>query len=162
MVRRSQKIAYGALFSSLIVLPKAFLPPVYDEAITLLPQSLLLVLSNLIIGSWGATSVSLISGIILSVIESGYAIFAVSFSVFYGFLIDLLILWNKKRRLWLASGIATAITGLTGYMITSVMLRIVPIRIIIAVLILIIGIIEGALGGFLASRIYPRLMRASI
>ena len=163
--RRVRSVAIVALFSSIIFVEKAFIPPPYDKLFTIFIESLLLCLGFVVIGFSGPIAIGLVSGFLVASLRGGLAPFTIILTLIYGSLISILsrmlrvkVDFNvSKGRLAIAAGIASVVTGLLGILIT-VMIGL-PIPTIIIALIFIVGLAQGIVGGYLAATVWKILAK---
>ncbi|MEM2193214.1 MAG: hypothetical protein QW803_02015 [Candidatus Methanomethylicia archaeon] len=161
--RRARDVAIIALFSLIIFIEKAFIPPPYDKFFTILIESLLLCLGFIIVGFSGPIAIGLVSGLLASM-RSGLAPFTITLALLYGLLISILSKVFRvkadfnvnKGRLAITAGIASIVVGLLGILIT-IMIGL-PIPTIVIALIFIVGLIQGIIGGYLAATIWIKIL----
>ena len=92
----SRNVALIVLFGVLIFILKTFLPFPFDKFLVVF-QALLLALGSLLISVLGATSVSLISGILTAFLRVSTASTIILFALIYGLLVDGCILLFKVK-----------------------------------------------------------------
>ncbi len=162
---RSRKIALASLFGVLILVTVGFLPaPTSDYLIIF--QALFLALSYLVVGRGGATYTGLVAGLLITAVK--VAPLNLVFAVFFGVLVDVTCLALRAKvgdqartaRLTAAVTISTGVVGFVAYYTTAVLTNIVPNQFILDATVLIFGIISGAIGGYLAARIWNRYLAA--
>jgi len=141
-----------------------FLPSPFDK-ILIVFQALAFALGSLIITRGGATYVSLINGVLLTILRIEFFPFSLIFSLIYGFMVDgsFYIFKVKTKngvsgtRLIAALIIVTAITGLTSMYITT-LTGLMPMINVLYFAILAIGVLNGAVAGYLALIIWKRFL----
>jgi hypothetical protein len=161
---QSRSVALAALFGAVIAVSKIVIPSPIDKAVVIV-QVVFLALSHLLLGSFGATSVALVSGVITAIWRASNALFTLTFALSYGLLIDGLSLALKvkttegeveTRKLMVAMTISTAFVGLISYYVTVYLLALLPRNPVIEAGILIAGIMNGVGGGYLAAVIWKK------
>jgi uncharacterized membrane protein len=166
VVQLRMSLALSGLFAGLIVATK-FLPTPIDKA-SIGVQALLLTLSALSLPRLGGLWVGLLGGLLTALLRPGFAPLTVGLAALYGFLIDTTIYLLKARRDGRVSGrrliaavtAATAIIGVISYYITVHLLALLPRNPLLEVAILAAGIVNGLIGGLLATLVWRRLGRA--
>lgn|GEM_PF-357704 len=162
---RSRRLALASLFSVIIFLSKAGLPSPFDKAF-LVVQALLLVLGAFLLGFTGATYISTLSGLLLSLWRAQFAPFTVGLSVLYGLLVDVFVVGLRAigaggavstKKTVVASALSTAITGLVSYYVTVWVFQLpIPTDLLVDLGILAGGIVGGFVGGWLAAFVWGR------
>ena len=166
----SRKLITATLFGVVIaVLKGPFQPPYADFLIIV--EAPILGLSFLLLGRGGATYTEIVNGLLQSGVKASFFPFSLIIAVMYGVLVDVLGTALRvrqgdraySRRMVGALGIASVITGLTAAY-TSIALKIIPydptLFYVVYVPIIIWGILSGALGGFLAARLWEKNLKA--
>ncbi len=113
----------------------------------------------------GAIYASLIAGLLLSVLRTGFFPFSLAFSVFYGLLIEGFFFFFKVRyenyiksnRLISLLTLATAITGIVS-MYTTTMMGILPMIPMMYLAIVVVAILNGAIAGYLTVKIWKKYL----
>ena len=91
-----------------------------------------------------------------------------AFALIYGLLTDgFIFIFHVKaqgeelraKRLMAAMTLSTAITGLASYYLTVHILDLLPRNPILEVIILVVGVINGFLGGFLATLVWKKALQ---
>ncbi len=130
-------------------------------------QALLLGLAGLLIAPLGATLVSTIAGLLLAGWSPSLAIFSISFSILYGVLLDVMLLVLHPlreagkldaKRFTLAVTVSTMVVGVVAYAATLA-LRLLPRNPIAEVVVLALGGVTGAVGGYLGVLVWRRIGR---
>ncbi len=130
-------------------------------------ESVLLATSALMMGRFGATSVGVIGGVLAAFLRPALGLFSFLFAVLYGVLIDVsfsaLKVHSKENvklsRMVAALAISTGLVGFLSYYTTGVLLAVLPMESSLAVPILIMGIISGAIGGYLTTALWNKHFR---
>jgi len=166
LVSRSRRLALASLFGALIFLVLGFLQaPTSDFLIVV--EALLLTLSFLLVPKGGATYVGAVSGILISLVKPAFFPYDLVFGVLYGLMIDALgnILRAKDgpkvrtARLVLATTVSTGIVGLLAYYVTAVATNLVPNEFFLDLTVLLFGVGSGAVGGYVAVRVWNRNLK---
>jgi len=165
--QRSRRLTLAVLFAVLVFISKTFLPTPLDKMLVVF-QALFLGLGSITLAPFGATIVSIIGGLLTSVWRAPFAPFTLGFAVLYGILVDIfLVLFKAKaengtvqvRRFVGGVTIATAITGIASYYTTVYALSLLPRNIVLEAAILVIGVLNGLAGGYLAGLIWNKALR---
>jgi len=165
--RRLQRLILAVLFAVLVFISKTFLPTPLDKMFVVV-QALFLGLGSMTLSPLGATVVSTIAGLLTSAWRAPYAPFTLGFAVLYGLLVDAFVLLFKVkakngtvRLKALVAGVtmATAITGMASYYTTVYVLSLLPRNIVLEVSILVIGVLNGLAGGYLAGLLWSKALR---
>jgi len=174
----SRRLATATLLGVIIFLIKGPLLAPYADFL-LVFEALLVGLGFALLGRGGATLVELVNGILLTVYEAVtvpvLAPFVIPLALLFGILVDLLapLLAARVgtvvngRRLAVALTISSAVTGLVAYFATLsalVSLGFLPndptMDLELGMTVVVIGVVEGAIGGFLAARIWERNLKS--
>lgn len=164
MVLQSRRVALAALFGAMIAVSKIVMPSPIDKAVIII-QVVFLALSHLLLGSFGATSVALVGGVITAILRASNAPFTLAFALIYGLLVDVLSLALKvktkegdvePRKLTVAMTISTAFVGMISYYVTVYLLALLPRNPVLEAGILIAGVMNGVGGGYLAAVIWRK------
>ena len=164
MVLQSRRVALAALFGAMIAVSKIVVPSPIDKAVVIV-QVVFLALSHLLLGSFGATSVALVDGVITAIWRTSNALFTLAFALIYGLLVDVLSLALKVKtkegdvetwKLTVAMTISTAFVGLISYYVTVYLLALLPRNPVLEAGIILAGVINGVGGGYLASVIWRK------
>jgi hypothetical protein len=171
----SRKLATATLLGVAIAAVKGpFQFPVTDYLIIV--EAPILGLSYFLLGRGGATYTGLVNGLLQSVIKISFFPLDLIFGVSYGILVDLFcsILGvggdnANTKRMTAALGLASTIAGLSiAYGVIALNINLGPstaglsssqLLDFVYVPIVIWGIISGAVGGFLASRIWEKNLK---
>jgi hypothetical protein len=164
----SRKLITATIFG--VVIGIAYGPVPFEIGDSLIVfQAIMLSLSFILLGRGGATYTALVSGLIQTPFQLGFGAFALLAAVLYGVLIDLFCSLLKvnsgdrvsTKRLVAALSISTTIVGLVatfafialGFGTTAPLLDLyLPI--------VVVGVISGVIGAFLAARIWERVLKA--
>ncbi len=158
----SKKLAIITLLGTLAFISNGLLPSPIDKMIIGI-QALCFSLAALIVLKGGAIYASFIAGILLSIIRTGFFPFSLIFSLFYGFMIDGFfhlfkvndIKHVKAKRLVLLLTTATIMSGLVSMYLTT-MIGLLPMIPIMYFAIIIVGILNGIIAGYLTLIIWNR------
>jgi len=165
--RKTQRLILAVLFAVLVFISKTLLPTPLDKMLVVI-QALFLGLGAITLSPFGATVVSAIAGLLTSAWRAPFAPFTLGFAVLYGLLVDAFLLLFKVRagngavrmkRLVVGVTLATAVTGMVSYYTTVYVLSLLPRNIVLETSILIIGVINGLAGGYLAGILWSRTLR---
>jgi hypothetical protein len=165
-LHRTKLLVIIALFGAIIAITKVFLPFPADKMFIII-ESVLLATSALMIRRFGATYVGVIGGILAAFLRPALGLFAFLFAVLYGVLIDVsfsaLKVHSKEKvklsRMVVALAISTGLVGFLSYYTTGVLLAVLPMESSLAAPILIMGIISGAIGGYLTTVLWNKHFR---
>lgn len=173
----SRKLATATLLGVIVFLIKGPLLAPYADFL-LIFEAFLVGLGFALLGKGGGTFVELVNGVLLTIYEAvtvpALAPFVLPLALLFGVLIDFTGVWLRARdgaavngkRLAIAVTISSAITGAVAYFATvGVLLSLgfLPndptMDAIFGVIIVVIGVAEGAAGGFLAARVWDRNLK---
>ncbi|MGB9729013.1 MAG: hypothetical protein ACP5GU_02010 [Thermoprotei archaeon] len=169
MKLRSQRLALATIFG-VIMAASGMLPTPIDKAVFML-QAFLLALGYLLIKRFGAMYVALIGGFLLTFFRPSFIPFSFLFAFLYGLLVDglssLLRVKTsdtniKTNMLILSMTLSTTFIGLISYYTTVFVFGLLPSNPTLDIIIIIAGIINGALGGYLASLVWRRKLHILI
>ena len=155
------------MFAVLVFISKTFIPSPVDKVLIVV-QALFLGLGTIMLAPLGGTIVSTIAGVLTSAWRPSFAPFTLGFAVLYGLLVDAFsMLFSVKnengavraRRLVAAVTLATAVTGMASYYTTVYVLSLLPRNIVLEAVILVIGIVNGVVGGYLATMIWSKALK---
>ena len=167
MVGRTRRIAIASLFGIIIFSVRGFIPaPSADFLIGF--ESFLLALTVIIVGRFGATYVEFVNGLILTPVKLSFAPFSLLLALLFGIQIDILSILLRPKvgpevrtgRIVAIMTISTATTGLISYYATAILTSIVPNNPVLNITILVYGVVSGAVGGYLAVKVWKRNLRA--
>jgi len=164
----TRKLATASLFAVIIAIVKGpvFPPPTGDLLVAV--EALLLGLGFILLGFGGATFTALIAGFIINLLEPGFWIFPTLLAAFYGVQVDVFSSLFKVKgsngvstaRMVAALTLSSATTGPVAYYAT-VTAGLVPSSPVEFYLFLIVfGVISGAIGAYLAVKIWNRNLKA--
>jgi len=166
----TRKLATATLLGVAIAVVKGPLQPPYADFLIII-EAPMLGLSFLLLGKGGATYTELVNGLLQSVVKASFFPFSLVVALLYGFQVDFFgSLFRadrgdhaSARRMMLALGLSSITTGvLAAY--TSISLGIVQYNpslfYFVYVPIVIWGVFSGFLGGFLATAIWERNLKA--
>jgi hypothetical protein len=166
---KSKRIAFAAIFGIVIFISKILPTPI--DKMFIFVQGFLLATSSLLLGRLGATYVALIGGLLTTVWRVGFAPFSLIFAVLYGLLTDSFIYFFKVRlphrdvktnRLVVSLTLSTAVVGLLSTY-TTVLMGLMPMTSILYLIIIVVGIISGAVAGYFVSFLWKKhLIRYAI
>ncbi len=161
----SKNIALATVFGVVIFVLKAFLPFPLDKFLIAF-QVTLLAFGSLLIGSLGATYVSLIGGTLTALWRPLTALTILMFSLVYGVLIDgftlLLRVKDSKGgirlyRVIVSLTVSSVIIGLVSYYTSALLLKIVPYDPIVGLATLLAGLVNGVVAGCLVTLVWKKL-----
>jgi len=164
---KTKRVALATLFGAVIFLSKTLMPSPIDKMFIVL-HALLLALSSLLLRRMGATYVAVIGGVLTALWRTALAPFTFVFALLYGLFVDgffFIFKVNptegnmKTRRLVASMTVSTALLGLISYYMTVFMFSLVERNPVLEVGILVIGILNGAFAGYLASIIWNRYLK---
>jgi len=162
----SRRVAVATIFGAAIFVSKIILPSPIDKMVIVV-QAMFLALGFLLMGALGATFVALVGGVLTALWRAPLSFFTITFAVVYGLLVDLSSLalkvkyqegGVKTKRLVVAVTLSTAVVGLISYYVTTHILALLPRNLVLEVSILVAGIINGLVGGYLAALIWRRVL----
>lgn len=165
MKHRTKSIAIASIFGAVIFVAKAIVPSPMDK-IFIVVQALLLALGALLVGRMGATYVAAIGGVLTALWRIALAPFSFSFALLYGLLVDGCFFLFRIRdargkartaRLVVAMTLSTMIAGLSSYYVT-VVLGLVPRNLLLEIIVLFAGTLNGVLAGYFASIIWNKYL----
>lgn len=163
-----RKLITATLFGVLIGVVYGPLPFEIGDSLIVF-QAIILSLSFILLGRGGATYTALINGLVETPFQLSFGAFALVAALLYGVLIDVFSTALKAKseegirakRLVVSVTLSTIITGLVATFAfialgfgTSAPLLDVYLPIVV------VGVISGALGGFLAARIWERNLKS--
>ena len=160
----------------LVFLIKGPLLAPYTDFLVIL-EAILVGLGFAILGRGGATFVELVNGVLLTVYEAStfpaLAPFVLPLALIFGAFVDVagtLLRARagtevRPRRLATAVTLSSAVTGIIAYFATVptlISLGLIPedMVLILGLVVIVIGVVEGAAGGYLAARIWERNLKA--
>jgi len=162
-----RRIAIGSLFGVLIFVSATIVPTPIDKMLMVV-QATLLGLGSLLMKRFGATYTATVGGLLMTLWRAAYAPFSLIFAIAYGLLVDgffhLLKIrmpeGNVKTRRTVASlTLSTAVVGLLSMYVT-VSIGLMPMIPALYAIIIVIGIINGTVAGFVTSFIWNRYLKA--
>jgi hypothetical protein len=144
---------------------KIIIPAPYDKMVTVFIQITLLMLGYLMMGLSGSFFISVLSGTLLAFVRSEFLLMTLFLSVTYGVLLGISaeLLKVKSgvsinlRRLLLSSTISSVLVGSIGIGLTM-MLGLIPISWSLFAIMLVSGVVQGALGGYVAGILWRRYL----
>ena len=173
----SRKLATATLLGVIIFLIKGPLLAPYADFL-LIFEAFLVGLGFALLGRGGGTFVEVVNGALLTVYTAvttpALAPFVFPLAILFGVLIDLTGSWFHARvgsevngkKLAAAITVSSALTGIVAYVTTVsvlVSLQFLPsdptMDLIYGLVIIAIGVAEGAAGGFLAARVWERNLK---
>lgn len=173
----SRKLATATLLGVIVFLIKGPLLAPYADFL-LIFEAFLVALGFALLGRGGATYVELVNGVLLTIYEAVtvpvLAPFVLPLALLFGILVDAAGVWLHVRsngtvsgtRLGVAVTLSSAVTGAVAYFGTVsilVGLGFLPndptMDLIYGIVIIVIGVVEGAAGGLLAARVWTRNLR---
>ena len=126
-------------------------------------QALCFSLAALLVAKGGAVYASLVTGLLLSVLRTGFFPFSLLFSLFYGLIIEGFFHFFKvregksvkSRRLILLLTVATGITGVVSMYLTT-MLCLLPMIPAMYFAIIVVASLNGVVAGYLTVVIWNK------
>lgn len=163
----SRRLATATLFGVIIVTVRTIFPPPFSD-LFLVVEALLLGLSFTLLGRGGATFTELVNGLLASVVKASFFPFSLLLALLYGVLVDILSSAFKVRvgetvkakRLISSLTLASIITGPVAYYATVFVTKLLPNDPSIYASIIVFGIISGAVGGYLAVKVWEKNLSA--
>ncbi len=162
---KTKGIAIATIFGAVISVFEIVLPTPIDKMLVVI-QALLLALGALLLGRMGATYAAAIGGLLTTVWRVGFVPFSLIFAIVYGVLIDGFFYVFRVRvphgdvktgRLVASLTLSTAAIGLLSTYIT-VSIGLMTMMPILYLIIIVIGIANGAAAGYLASFLWKRYL----
>ena len=156
-------MAVAVLMGTIAFVSTGFLPSPFDK-ILILFQALAFGLSSLALKRGGATLASLINGVLLSISRTAFFPFSLLFSLTYGLLIDTLFYAVKvaprnrpirTKSLAITLAIATVTTGVVSMYLTT-LIGLIPMVPTLYLGVLVAGVINGIIAGYLTVVIWKR------
>ncbi|WNZ28566.1 MAG: hypothetical protein IAX21_07855 [Candidatus Bathyarchaeota archaeon] len=166
-MNKTKRLFVAALFGAIISLTKVFLPFPMDKMFIIV-QAVLLAISALFIKKIGATYVGAIDGALTVLWRPALGPFTFAFAFLYGILVDAFFIIFKIHpsmdkvnpiKIVVAMTLSTAIVGFLSYYITVVLLELLPMEPGLAVPILIMSIISGAVAGYAAAYLWNKHLK---
>jgi hypothetical protein len=167
LVSNTRRIALGSLFAVIIFLFRGFIPsPTADYLIGI--EAFLVALGSVIVGRWGGTYIELVNGLIETIAKPSFAPFSLLLAILFGVQVDVLSRLLRVKdgstvrtgRMVAVMTISTGVTGTVSYYTTVIVTNILPDQLAIAITILVFGVASGAAGGYFASRVWNRNLKA--
>jgi hypothetical protein len=172
-----RKLTTATLLGVIVFLIKGPLLAPYADFLVIF-EALLVGLGFALLGRGGATFVELVNGILLTVYEAvtvpALAVFVLPLALLFGIVVDLAGVYLHARegtsvsgrRLAAAVTISSAVTGIVAYIVTLSALISVGFLpndptadLILGIAVVVIGVVEGAAGGYLAARTWERNLK---
>lgn len=166
-VQRTRRVAVATVFGALIFVSKTLVPSPINKMIVVV-QALLLALSSLLLGRFGATYSGLIGGVLTALWNLALAPFSFVFALLFGLLVDGLFFAFgvdmlggevNTTRMVAAMTLATVFVGVSSYYLTTHLIGLIPRNFAMEMIILVMGTISGALAGYLTSVIWNKYLR---
>lgn len=163
---RSRRVALASIFGVLILITNGFIPPPNSDFLIVI-EAFLLGISFLVIGKGGATYTGVVAGILITFVKPSFFPADLVFASLFGVAVDVTGLAFKAKnasgaqtkRLVAAVTISTGIVGFLAYYVEAVLTNAVPNDPGLDATVLVFGIASGAVGGFLAARVWNRYLR---
>jgi hypothetical protein len=167
-ISSSRKLVIATLLGAVAFVSTGFLPSPVDKMLSVF-QALTYALGSLIIAIGGATYVSVINGVLLSILRIGYFPFSLIFSVTYGLLVDgfFRVFRVKEKehvdqsKLIISLVFATAIIGIASMYATTLM-GMLPMLPTLYLAIIVIGAINGGVAGYLTTLVWNRILKRQV
>ncbi len=167
MGRQTKRLATAVLFGVIIFIAKVFIPSPINKMLIGI-QALMLALGALLYRSKGATFISLVGGVLTALWNAALAPFTLFFALLYGLLVDASFILLKMDaahsgnitiKLVIAMTASTMVVGLASYYVTVHLTGLLPSSPLLEIMILVAGIINGAVAGYLASLIWNSYLK---
>jgi hypothetical protein len=174
----SRKLVTATLLGVIVFLIKGPLLAPYADFLVIF-EAMLVAIGFALLGRGGATYVELVNGVLLTIYEASaepaLAPFVLPLALIFGMLIDLAATFFsarigsdiRPRRLIAAVTVSSTLTGLIAYVVTVptlISLNLLPndasMDLILGLVVVAVGIVEGAAGGYLAARTWERSLKA--
>ncbi|MDG6983185.1 MAG: hypothetical protein JRN28_01305 [Nitrososphaerota archaeon] len=163
----TRKLITATLFGVLIGVVYGALP--FEVGDTLIVfEAIILSLSFILLGPGGATYTGLINGLVETPFQLAFGPFALAVALFYGVLVDVFsVLFRVKsegkvrpKRLVAALSLSSVITGLSAtYAFIALGFGMTAPFVDVYLPVLLVGTLSGAIGGYLAGRIWDRNLK---
>jgi hypothetical protein len=159
-------VAIATLFGVVVFVSKAVVPSPLDKMFVVV-QALLLALGALLLGRLGATYVAAVGGVLTALWRIALAPFSLGLAILYGLFVDGFFLALKVKtsdgkvqtgRLVAVMTMSTALIGLFSYYL-SYSFGLVPRNVVLEVVILVVGTLSGAFGGYFALVFWERHLK---
>jgi hypothetical protein len=163
----ARKLALSTLFGVIIFIARTVFPPPFSDL--LLPvEALLLGLGFILLGRGGATYTELVNGLLASLFKVSFFPFSLLLALLYGVLVDAFSTISavssegiiRTKRLVASLTLASVITGPIAYYATVFLTSLLPNDPTIYATIIIYGVFSGAIGGYLAVKVWERNLKA--
>lgn len=164
---QTKRIAIATSLGTIMFLTKIIVPSPIDKMFIIV-QAFLLVIGALLLQKIGATYVSAIGGFLTALWRPVLAPFTFFFAILYGFFIDIFFYLLKVRAIddkvktsktVVATTLSTTLIGLLSYYSMALLMELVPRNLLLEIVILALGIMSGAVAGYLAAVIWNKRLR---
>jgi hypothetical protein len=163
----TRRVALASSFGVIIFLTLGFIPPPNSDFLIVV-QAFFLSLSFLVLGRFGATYVGVVSGLLITYAKIQFFPYDLVFASVFGVVVDILGTVFRARvgaeasstRMVLTMTLSTGIVGFAAYYVTAVATKIVPNDVGLDLTVIGFGVVSGAVGGFLAARLWNRNLKA--
>ena len=167
MKPKAERVALATLLGTVLFLSKTVVPSPMAKMFIIV-HALLLALGALLLQKMGATYVAVIGGFLTALLRTDLALFTFVFALLYGLFVDgffFVFKVNttgsnvKTSRLVASMTVSTALVGLISYYTTVFLFSVLQRNPILEVSILVIGTLNGAVAGYLASIVWKRYLK---
>lgn len=163
----ARKLVTATLFGVIIFVVRTIFPPPFSD-LFLIVEALLLGLSFILLGRGGATYTELVNGLLASFLKVSFFPFSILLALLYGILVDafstLLVVRSgdsiRAKRLVASLTLSSVITGPVAYYATVFVTHLLPNEPSIYASVIIFGVFSGAIGGYLAVKIWEKNLKA--
>jgi hypothetical protein len=160
---QSRDIALSSLFGLVIFSQKLLLPPPYDKFVSIFLQITLLCLAFLTTGVLGPILTSLISGVLTATLRGGLPVMTFTFALLYGvlvstftFLFHVVEAGQLRRGRLMASALASTLLAGAASSSVTIALGVMPFDSTLVSVMLVIGGLQGLVGGYLSGVLWTR------
>lgn len=166
-MQKAKRLFITALFGSVIFVTKVFVPPPIDRLLIVV-DAVLLALGALFINHIGATHVGAVGGVLTALWRPSVP-FSFVLVFLYGVLVDVFLFLFKinatadgvnRNRLMLAMASSTLAIAFLSYYVTALGLEVIPISPVLNMLVLFMGPVSGAVGGYAASYLWNKYLKS--
>jgi len=164
----TKKLITATLFGVLVGVVYGALPFEIGDSLIVF-EAVVLALSFILLGPGGATYTGLVNGLVETPLQLAFGPFAFVVALFYGVLVDVFSSLFRvasegkvhAKRLVASLGVSTIITGLVAtYAFITLGFGTTAPFVDVYLPVLIVGALSGAIGGFLAARIWERNLKS--
>ena len=166
---KTVNIVLSSLFGVIIFTSKAIISPPYDKVASIFIQATVLNLAFLITGLQGPILTGLVSAFLTASIRPATALVTFTFSALYGILVgtlNKLLRVKEESRLIRANLVASSaassfiVGALSAY--TSISLGLIPYSEALVAAMMLIGLAQGAAGGYMSGYLWKKYLSKHI